>query len=158
MKNANISRLGGFTLIELLVVVLIIGILAGVALPQYEKSVERARSVEGITLARSIATANEAYFMANGVYTNDITALDLDFPGTEVVSGGIISKTVKDFECRAQAIGDTGTMSLCRRITRPYYIYYKKNTQQAYCGADSAEGEKWCRFLTSKQAAPYTFD
>ena len=59
----------GFTLIELLVVVLIIGILAAVAVPQYQKAVERARTTEAITTLRNFAVAIDTYILENGTST-----------------------------------------------------------------------------------------
>lgn len=79
----------GFTLIELLVVVLIIGILASVALPQYTKAVEKSRSTEAITLLSNLAKAEEIYALATNAYTNDMNSLDIQMPnitGTGTVS------------------------------------------------------------------------
>ena len=61
-----------FTLIELLVVVLIIGILASVALPQYQKAVEKSRSTEAITTLTALSKAIDVYVMANNFQSVDL--------------------------------------------------------------------------------------
>ncbi|NQT47195.1 MAG: pilin [Candidatus Omnitrophica bacterium] len=55
-----------FTLIELLIVVLIVGILATVALPQYQKVVEKARGVEAFTNLKRIGDAELLFYMSYG--------------------------------------------------------------------------------------------
>ncbi|WP_432634297.1 type IV pilin protein [Candidatus Avelusimicrobium sp.] len=70
----------GFTLIELLVVVLIIGILAGVAVPQYTKAVLKARYTELQTTIFAFKNASEVYYMANGDYPHSWEDTDLDLP------------------------------------------------------------------------------
>ena len=51
----------GFTLIELMVVVLIVGILAAVAIPQYERSVDKARVMELVSMIDSLEKAVKVY-------------------------------------------------------------------------------------------------
>ena len=77
MKNNQ-----AFTLIELLVVVLIIGILAAVALPQYQKAVEKSKATQALTLLKGVSQAVAEYYLANGGPFSTFDELSVDIPWT----------------------------------------------------------------------------
>ena len=125
MKNRFKRNLGGFTLIELLVVVLIIGILAAVALPQYRKAVIKTRYSNLKVLVHSIATAQEVYYMANGEYSAYFANLDIDPGGTSYSDG----RTFDWGNCSLYG-PEHGSRVVCgnEQIRMGYMMVYKHST------------------------------
>ena len=67
----------GFTLIELMIVVAIIGILAAIAIPQYQNYVARAQVAEALVLASGAKTAIAEYRSTKGNWPADNKAAGL---------------------------------------------------------------------------------
>jgi len=93
--GTNRNNGAGFTLIELLVVVLIIGILAAVAVPQYTQAVEKSRFATYRALANSMAQAVDVFYLANGTWPTSLDELDMEFPADMSVQNNISQS-----ECR----------------------------------------------------------
>jgi type IV pilus assembly protein PilA len=71
----------GFTLIEVLIVIIILGILATLAIPQFTKMVKRAYLAEAWTGLGALKTAQEVYYMEDGTtFANVIDDLDFEHP------------------------------------------------------------------------------
>jgi type IV pilus assembly protein PilE len=64
----------GITLLELLVVLLVVGILAALAVPAYQRHVMRTNRVEAITALQDLLSAQERFYLRNGRYASDAEA------------------------------------------------------------------------------------
>ena len=72
----------GFTLLELLIVVIIVGILASIAVPQFFRVAERARSAEGVAILGALRSSQLRYYSLQADWTGDVTELDMDVEST----------------------------------------------------------------------------
>ncbi len=139
-----------FTLIELLVVVLIIGILAAIALPQYQLAVLKARFVQVQVAMRHLKDAADQYKLANGTYPSSLGDLELGLVGTfDNSAGSVIGKT---YVCRYRFGSEEATSELyCRLSKGPvvglrYFLDYPSHKDILYCtiSKDDTLGNKFC--------------
>ena len=159
----------GFTLIELLVVVLIIGILAGIALPQYKMAVTKAKVASILPLMRSWKDALMVYKLQHGDYVDENGAypqgdvLGVNWPSDWEEGDGDCGDSLECFSdywssCFANEEQD-GTVACVHDVTDDtlfsIQMYQSDYTNENFrdkitCYADGDEAHKVCKALGGK--------
>ena len=96
MKKIFMRKKEGFTLIELLIVVAIIGILAGIAIPNFLGARTKAKVSRAFADMRTIGNAIEAYAVDYGEYPTSTTGAEAYVPTSDLTKTGLISNVPND--------------------------------------------------------------
>ncbi|WP_045369823.1 pilin [Vibrio campbellii] len=122
MKTNKQKKQQGFTLIELMIVVAVIGVLAAIAIPQYQNYVKKSEAAAGLATLRSLTTNIDTFIADTGSFPTDTdaatlgAALDMNTLGTiafdgEAASGATATFT---FDGNASAVESTDTVTLTK--------------------------------------------
>lgn len=150
MNNKMRKMKSGFTLIELLVVVIIIGLLAAIALPQYRKAVVRSKFHALMPIAKSLANSNEAYYLEYNNYTEDPAELPVQGKQDPYPDGTTV-----------ELFNDPSTLSFVRAgnssIPNIRYVVTQKHSatspDSSWCEANDDAGKELCKSFMGGNSA-----
>ena len=121
MRAFSHRHAGGFTLLELLIVVVVLAVLAGLALPQYLKTVARSKEAEGWQGLATVRSAELRYYGEYDTGTTTIGNLDIEDPNTMSpryfnyavsVAGASFAATATPTAGAGRAVGNVRTLTL----------------------------------------------
>ena len=148
----------GFTLLELLVVVLIIGILATIALPQYKMAVGKTKFSELKTITKAVQQSAQRYYMTNGTYNLKAKDLDLDLD----ITGGEDDRSFYlrgGIRCEIWSEGSQQRVMCQKTIFKKtmQFFVHRENGRPVLCTTNSLDkndnSNKLCQKETGKTAS-----
>ena len=129
------KKRNGYTLLEILVIVVIVGILVSIGVPQYNRLIRQADVSDALHNIDMLSGAQNKYRMQKGVYTNDLSNLDVP------IKSNTAQITTKNFTYSAGNPREDNYCIYSESRTENYTLArnYKTNSKVLCSGSDCSK-------------------